>query len=98
MLKIYRTCNGLQNNVIRALTSFGKIDDQILSLISGIVGPENVTVSESGKYKYRGSDSIITFLPYSAIYSKGKVCSYHNVSNCLATKIKSCLALTSQIM
>ena len=33
---------------LRALSTFGEVDDKIVSLLSDIVGPSNVTTSESG--------------------------------------------------
>jgi hypothetical protein len=35
-------------STFRSLSSYGKVDETIVSLISGVVGPENVTTSESG--------------------------------------------------
>lgn len=35
-------------STVRSFSIYGKVDERIVSLITGIVGPENITTSESG--------------------------------------------------
>ena len=48
--RMFRLPSVLSRSTVRSLSSYGKVDEKIVSLISGIVGPENVTTSESGTY------------------------------------------------